>query len=350
MQLIKKSFGSHQDRDIDLYTVSNDNGLVVSLTNFGGTITSIRFPDRRGKPDHVILGYDTLADYRDDTNFLGAVIGRCADRIGYACFQIDGTVYRVSANAGIHHLHGGFQGFSKKIWDATPVREKRGCGLSMTLNSPDGDEGFPGTVDVRVLFLLTPDNELFVEYTAASDHATVVNLTQQLLFNLGGDRTIANHVLQINASGFTPTTAELIPVGTLKQVNRSILDFRAPRVLTQVLADAGPGDLIDGGFDHHLVLDGGGSMKKPASVLYHRDSGRVVTISTTQPGLHLYTCNGQGAGSKEGADRLPGEWAAVCLRPQHFPDSPNQRAFPSVILPAGRLYHQRTCYRFERRV
>ncbi|MBE0583757.1 MAG: galactose-1-epimerase, partial [Desulfofustis sp.] len=162
MNLVRKAFGSYQGRDVDLYTFSNDNGLVVSLTNFGAIVTAIRVPDRRGVPGNIVFGYDSLSDYQDDQAYVGALIGRCANLIGQARFQIDGRMFPVSANQGKHHLHGGYEGFSKKVWEAEPVREARGCGLRLLLTSPDGDEGYPGTCDVRVLYLITPDNSLVV--------------------------------------------------------------------------------------------------------------------------------------------------------------------------------------------
>jgi aldose 1-epimerase len=346
VNLVRKPFGSHQGRDIDLYTFSNDKGLVVSLTNFGGIITAIRVPDRRGVPGNIVLGYDNLNAYIDDRAYAGALIGRCANRIGRARFQIDGTIHRVSANEGVHHLHGGHEGFSKKIWDAEPVREARGCGLRLLLTSPDGDEGYPGIVDVRVLYLLTADNSLIIDYSAAGDRSTVVNLTQHTYFNLAGSGTIDNHRLQINASGYIPVECDRIPVGTLKPVDGTDLDFRSPRPIGRAIEEIGADRLIDGGFDHFFVLDGAGDAEAVAAALYHQGTGRSLTIRTSQPGLQLCTGNRLDEQMTGRGGRPRRRREALCLLPQHFPDSPNHRAFPSVILPAGKRYQHTTRYQF----
>jgi aldose 1-epimerase len=346
VNLVRKAFGSHQGRDIDLYTFSNDNGLVVSVTNFGGIVTAIRVPDRRGVPGNIVFGYDGFTDYRDDQIYVGALIGRCANRIGQARFQIDGRIFPVSANQGKHHLHGGHEGFSKKVWEAEPVREARGCGLRLLLTSPDGDEGYPGIVDVRVLYLITPDNSLVVEYTAASDRSTVVNLTQYNYFNLAGTGTIDDHHLQINASGYIPVDPDRVPIGTLKPVAGTDLDFRSPRLLGRAIEEIRQDQLIDGGLDHFFVLDGSGNAEAVAAILSHQGSGRSLTIRTSQPGLHFCTGNQLGEQMVGKGGRALCRRGALCLLPQHFPDSPNHRAFPSVILPAGRRYQQITSYHF----
>jgi aldose 1-epimerase len=348
VNLVRKPFGSHQGRDIDLYTFSNDHGLVVSLTNFGAIVTAIRVPDRHGIPGNVVLGYDNLAAYLDDRAYAGAIIGRCANRIGQSRFQIDGQMHRVTANEGAHHLHGGHEGFSKKIWEAEPVRETRGCGLRLLLTSPDGDEGYPGIVDVRVLYLLTADNSLIIEYTAAGDRSTVVNLTQHSYFNLAGSGTIDNHRLQIRASGYIPMDRERIPVGMLKPVDGTDLDFRSPRLIGRAIDEISADLLIDGGLDHFFVLDGGrdADADAVAATLYHQGSGRSLTIRTSQPGLQLSTGNRLDEQMVDNGGRPLPRRAALCLLPQHFPDSPNQRAFPSVILPAGKRYQHTTRYQF----
>lgn len=347
VHLIRKPYGSHQGRDIDLYTISNDGGLVVSLTTFGGTITSIRVPDRFGRPINVLQGRASLVEYRDDPACLGAVIGRCADRISSASFKIDGVSYTLSANCGRHHLHGGFAGFAKKVWEALPIRESRGCGVQLSLTSPDGDEGYPGTVDVQALYLLTMDNRLIVEFTAASDRATAINLTQNLCLNLAGGGPVDEHHLRIHASGHVPVNGERLPFGTLKKVDGTLLDLRSFRSLGSLRADLKERLGDTGCLSLYFALTDGGDAGTGAAALVHPASGRSVTVRTSQPCLHLQSgfpcCRGE-----ETDDAAPAEGdEAVCLLPQHFPDSPNQRAFPSVILPSGRRYRQVASYHFE---
>ena len=339
VRLSRKIFGSHNGREIDLFTVSNNNGLVVSLTNYGGIITSIRTPDRNGVIGNVILGYETLEHYVDDGHYVGCLVGRYANRIARGCCQIDGKKYQLFCNDGNHHIHGGREGFNKKIWEAETVRESRGCGVKLYLTSPDGEEGYPGTVDVQVLYLLTLDNSLIVDYSAATDTKTIINLTQHSYFNLAGKGTINNHMIRINAQGYTPADESLIPTGSFKTVEGTPFDLNKEKRIDQACADMVPSELVNGGFDHNFVLDGDRA-DTPAAILYHPGSGRELEIYTTEPGLQFYTGNnldGTAPFCKHGA---------VCLEAQHFPDSPNKRAFPSVILEPGYVYHQETRYQF----
>jgi len=346
LDLTRRLFGTYQEREIDLFTFSNNNGLIVSLTNFGATITSIRTLDRAGKLGNIVLGYDSLEEYVKNSAYTGSVVGRYANRIGAGLLRIDGRSYQLSCNEKGNHLHGGGSGFDKKVWEASPIREERGCGLALSLISPDGDEGYPGTVDVRAIYLLTPDNRLIIEYSAASDSPTIINLTQHSYFNLAGSGTIHDHHLRINASGYTPVDDCLIPTGVLKSVDDTIFDFRLERRLGSVMDKDNEAQLINGGFDHNFVLDGSHSLKVPAASLYDPSSGRTLNVHTTQPGLQLYTGNHLN-------ERMIGKggvpfraFGALCLETQHFPDSPNHRAFPSVLLYPGNVYRQTTEYRF----
>lgn len=340
MRLSRKTFGTHNGREIDLFTLSNGNGLVVSLTNYGGIITSIRFPDRNNSFENMVLGYTSLEQYIEDEHYIGCLIGRYANRISQGRYQIDGKKYQLFCNDGINHLHGGREGFNKKIWEAETVREPRGCGVKLYLTSPDGEEGYPGTVDVQVLYLLTPDNGLIVDYSAATDIKTIINLTQHSYFNLAGQGTINNHTIRINATGYTPVDNCLIPTGSFKTVEGSAFDLRKEKRIDRAVSEMASSDLMSGGFDHNFVLNGD-SVKSPAATLYHPGSGRVLDLYTTEPGLQFYTGNNLGGA---GPFRKHG---ALCLEPQHFPDSPNQRAFPSVILEPGYVYHQETRYQFS---
>lgn len=350
MHLSRKTFGKCQDRNVHLYTISNDNGLVVSLTNYGGIVTSVRVPDRQGIFANVVLGYDTLEEYVSDKAYIGGLVGRYANRISKGSFQIDGKMYSLACNDGMNHLHGGSEGFNKKIWEAQPVREPDGCGVALSLISPDGDEGYPGTIDVQVLYLLSSDNALIIDYTAATDIRTIVNLTQHSYFNLAGEGLIHDHTIRINASGYTPVDKDYIPTGSLKSVDGTALDFRKERKIGTVLADADNPELIEGGFDHNFVLDGSGGLSLPAAKLYHPGSGRTLEVYTTEPGLQFYSGNFLNE-QMVGRGGVPFcKHGALCLEAQHFPDSPNQRAFPSVILAPGHVYRQTTRYQFGVRI
>ena len=349
MHLSRKSFGKIQDRKIDLYTLSNENGLVVSISNYGGIITSIRVPDRRGMHTNVVLGYKLLEDYVRDEFYVGSLIGRYANRIHNGRYQVDGKVYQLACNNGENHIHGGHEGFNKKIWESEPIRDPRGGGIKLYLTSPDGEEGYPGTIDVQVLYLLTPDNSLIIDYTAATDIRTIINLTQHSYFNLAGSGTIHDHMVRINASGYTPVDGNLIPTGSFRSVEGTNLDLRKERRISQIFMEGRSEELIDEGFDHNFVLDGSGDMSQPSATLYHPGSGRVMDVFTTEPGLQFYTGNHLSS-TEAGRGGIPfKKHGALCLEAQHFPDSPNHRAFPSVILQPGHVYRQETRYQFSTR-
>lgn len=346
MQLTRETFGQLGDKDVDLYTIANGNGLVVGLTNYGGIITSIKTPDHQGMLENIVLGYDSLGEYIHDPRYMGCLIGRYANRISRGRFQIDGMKYQLACNDGANHLHGGAEGFNKKFWQAQPVREPRGCGVVLSYTSPDGEEGYPGTVDVQVFYLVTPDNGLLIEYKAATDIRTIINLTHHSYFNLSGSGTILDHRLRINASGYTPVDSEYLPTGSLKSVENSSFDFRAGQHIGQALSHTSSADLLEGGFDHNFVLDYGNEKGLPAAYLYDPLSGRTMEFFTSQPGLQFYTGNFLTEG-EPGRDRTPlCKHGGLCLEGQHFPDSPNQRAFPSVILEAGHVYHHINHYQF----
>lgn len=346
MHFSRKRFGVLHEREIDLYTIDNENGVVVSLTNFGGIITSIRTPDIQGKYTNIALCYGSLEDYVKDHAYIGCIVGRYANRINKGVYFVDGQRYQLHCNDGPNHLHGGRQGYNKKIWESEPVREKRGCGVKLSVTSPDGEEGYPGTVDVQVLYLLTPGNELIVDYVAATDMRTVINLTQHSYFNLAGSGTILDHLVRINGSGYTPVDENLIPTGAVDTVDGTIYDLRDEKRIEHLFMEAEEGALIDGGFDHNFVLDSNGDLSRTAASLYHPESGRLLEIYTTKPGMQFYTANHLdeemiGHGGKPFCRH-----GAVCLETQFFPDSPNQSAFPSVVLEPGHVYKQITKYRF----
>lgn len=340
----KEPFGTLADgREVFLYTLTNKNGMEVQITNYGGTVTSISTPDRNGNFDNVVLGFDSLKKYTAGVPYFGAIIGRYGNRIEDGTFSIDGTQYQLATNDGDNHLHGGEQGFDKVLWDA--VAQDDGS-LKLSYLSKDGEEGYPGNLDVTVVYTLTNENELKIEYEATTDKATPVNLTNHSYFNLSGhpDSTILDHQLKINANQYTPVNDELIPTGELASVEGTPFDFTEfHRIGARI-------DQVEGGYDHNWVLNqGAGDSLFHAATLYDPGSGRQMKVFTEEPGLQFYSGNFLD-GSLKGPDGTPFvKHAALCLETQHFPNSPNEPEFPSTILRPGETYQTTTIYKFETR-
>jgi aldose 1-epimerase len=335
---------------MDVFTLRNANGMTVRFIAYGGSIVSIEVPDRDGRCTDVVLGYDTEDGYVADRNYIGALIGRFANRIARGRFTLDGHVHAVTVNDGPNHLHGGRRGFHKVPWNVTPFEDGSVTGAVLSYTSVTGDEGYPGTMSVSVMLTLSDDNELAFDYAAVVDEPTPVNLTQHSYFNLAGDGSgdIRGHELTIAASRFTPVDEHLIPTGELRSVGESPFDFRSARAIGPAL-DADDAQLrIGGGFDHNFVLDRDVTEGDVAFAARLRDpgSGRVVELHTTEPGLQFYS--GQalgGVAGKHGVTYSP--FAGVALETQHFPDSPNQPSFPSTILRPDEGFTSRTVYRFS---
>jgi aldose 1-epimerase len=324
-----------------LYTLRNANGMEARITNYGGIIVSLTAPDKKGQFADVVLGFDNLADYEAKNPFFGCVTGRYANRIAKGKFKLNGTEHTLATNNGPNHLHGGKIGFDKKVWRAESLRRSNGVGVEMFYTSPDGEEGYPGTLTCRVAYLLTNDNALEIEYSATTDKPTIVNLTNHSYFNLAGEGSgnILNHTLKVNADYFTPTDDTLIPTGEKQGVAGTPLDFTsAHRIGERIEADFVP--LKQGqGYDHNYVIAGGSGIRTAARAKDPK-SGRVLTVLTTEPGVQLYTGNHLNVAGKNGH-----HYAArhgFCLETQHFPDSPNQPTFPSPVLQPGDSY-QHTC-------
>jgi aldose 1-epimerase len=334
------SFGQLQDgREVHLFTLSNDNGMEVSIMNFGGIITSLKVPDQDGVSDNIVLGFDNLEDYLSGHPYFGALIGRYGNRIANGSFEIDGTEYQLARNDGNHHLHGGEIGFDKVLWNADITDEGS---LKLTYLSEDGEEGYPGNLEVTVIYTLTDDNELVIDYGAETDQATHVNLTAHSYFNLSGDLSsdILGHTLKINAGNYTPVDSELIPTGEIRNVENTPFDFRNFHEVGSRI------DQVDGGYDHNLVLDGTSGELRLAAELVHRETGRKLSLYTTEPGIQFYSGNFLD-GSLAAPDGTPyGQYAGLCLEPQHFPNSPNESGFPSTILRPGERYESQTIYSF----
>lgn len=346
MKIKRETWGTLKSGETaDLFTLTNKNGLEARITNYGGIIVSLKVPDKAGKPGDVVLGFDTLAEYEAKNPFFGCITGRYANRIGNAAFKLDGKEFKVTANSGRNHIHGGKVGFDKKLWKAAEVTGSGGVGVQFSYRSPNGEEGFPGTLDSKVTYLLTDDNAFTIDYSATTDAPTVVNLTNHSYFNLAGEGSgdVLGHELMIPAEKFTPTDDELITTGEIASLIGTPLDFTTPHLIGERIgADFKP--LIQGlGYDHNFVLNGTG-MKLAARV---RDpkSGRVMEVRTTEPGVQLYTANHTNTTGKGGHAYKPR--SALCLETQHFPDAPNKPAFASCALRPGDTYRHTTEFKFS---
>ncbi len=346
----KAAYGTTADGEaVDEYTLTNAGGVEIRIITYGGIVTSLRVPDREGSFDNVVLGFDNLGDYETKNPYFGAIIGRYGNRIANAKFTLDGTEYTLPANNGPNSLHGGDKGFDKVVWTAKEVPGDADVGLELTYESPDGEEGYPGSLSVTVVYTLTADNALQIDYTATTDKTTVVNLTHHSYFNLGGNGsgTIYDEILQINADHYTPVDATLIPTGELADVTGTPFDFRSPKTIG---ADIRSGDeqvVLGRGYDHNFVLNRADmTTLEKAAYLYDPATGRGMEVWTTEPGLQFYTGNfldGTLVGSSGGMYR---QGEGLCLETQHFPDSPNQPDFPSTTLNPGDTYQTTTVYKF----
>jgi aldose 1-epimerase len=335
---------------VEAFTLANGRGVEVRFIAYGGTILSVRVPDRDGATADVTLGLDALADYERDRRYLGALIGRYANRIAGGRFTLDGTEHAVTRNDGANHLHGGRRGFHAAVWDVEPFADGGAVGAALRHTSPDGEDGYPGTLRVRVTYTLTPRDELVVDYHAVTDRATPVSLTHHAYFNLAGHDAgdVLGHELTLAASRYTPVGAGLIPTGELRDVRGTPFDFTAPRALGARI-DARDEQLrLAGGYDHNFALDGRGAPDAPgfAARVVEPTRGRVLEVHTSEPGLQLYTGNSlAGVVGKHGAAYVA--HGGLALETQRFPDSPNHSHFPSAVLRPGEEFVSRTVYRFS---
>ena len=340
-----------EGQDVELFTLSREKAPTVAISSYGAYIVSILAPDREGKAADVVLGYPDLAGYLGDTASLGPIVGRYANRIARGEFTLGGTRYRLARNNGPNHLHGGLEGFSKKVWSPRIVSGPDGDAVELTYVSPDGEEGYPGTLTVTVVYSLTADGGLKLHYSATTDSATVLNLTNHAYFNLAGEGSgdILDHELQIEADAFTVVDETLIPTGEIRPVEGTPLDFRQPTAIGARVDAADPQLQAGGGYDNNVVLRGAPGVLRLAARVYEPGSGRVLEVLTTEPGMQLYTGNflDGSIGGKSG--RAYEKRSGFCLETQHYPDSPNHPEFPSVVLAPGRQYTQTTVFRFGAR-
>jgi aldose 1-epimerase len=342
---------------VDIYTLTNTHGIEARIMTYGATLVSLRTPDRAGHLANIILGFDDLAPYLAGVPYLGATVGRYANRIAHGRFTLDGKVYQLPQNDGPNSLHGGKRGFDKRVWKAESLQTPAGPALRLSYLSVAGEEGYPGSLSAHVTYRLSDDDSLSIEYEATSSAATPVNLTNHAYFNLTGDprRSILDHVLTINADRFTPIDPTLIPTGELEAVADTPFDFRLPHVIGSRIGEENEQLRLAGGYDHNWVLN----RSHPASlvlaaVLSDPASGRSLEVSTTQPGVQFYSGNflngkplGQPLDKGSGSGTVFEHRTGLCLETQHFPDSPNHPYFPPTILHPGQIYSEKTVLAFR---
>jgi len=329
----------------DVFTLENRNGLRVGFIPQGGIITAIHVPDRDGRFGNVVLGLPRPADYRSDRIYLGAVCGRYANRIANGRFVLDGVTYHVAPTDGTSSVHGGRRGFDKAVWTVTIEGPQR---ATLRHVSPDGDEGYPGTLSVEMRYELDDDDAFSIEYVAVTDRPTIVNLTNHTYFNLGGAGAgdILDHRLRIHASRYTPADAILIPTGDIAPVEGTPFDFREPAAIGARIREPHPQIIAGRGYDLNYVIDRDGPGLAPAAWVHHPGSGRTLAIETTEPGIQLYTGNLLDGTIEGPGGRLYRQSDGLCLEPHKYPDSPNKPGFPSAVLRPGETYRERSAYRF----
>lgn len=345
----KQPFGTQDGRPISLYTLTNSHGLEIRAMNYGGIILSMRVPDRKGQLADIVLGHDTLDGYIPNLPYLGAIIGRYANRIANGTFTLDGKTYTLPKNNGSNTLHGGVKRtFDKVVWDDEALGNGQN-GVVFTYLSKDGEEGFPGNLKIKVTYTLTDENELVVDYEATTDKATPINVTQHSYFDLAGEGTgnILNHELMLNADRFTPVNSNLIPTGELRPVKGTPLDFTTSTKIGARIDDPYDQLVLAKGYDHNFVINRKGDGLVLAARVYDPTSGRVLEVSTTQPGIQFYTGNFLDGTVTGKQGHVYKKRYAFCLETQHFPDSVNHPEFPSTILRPGETFHSKTVFKFS---
>lgn len=349
MSISKSFYGNMPDGTaVDIFTMTNSKNMTVKIINYGGVITSIEVPDKNGKTADVALGYDSLDQYVKMNYFFGALIGRHANRIENSSFELNGVTYDLAQNDGKNHLHGGFKGFDKAVWQAEIIGGEGGRSLQLTYRSPDGEENYPGNLDVKVVYTLTEDNELKIDYSAVSDKDTVVNLTNHSYFNLSGHASgnILGHELKINADRFTVLNNEGIPTGEIKDVRKTPLDFSEFTPIGDRIGSQDEQIVCGKGYDHNWVLNVRGKGLEKAADLYDPQTGRLMEVYTTKPGIQFYSGNFIEKHSGKGGATYD-KRSGLCLETQYFPNAMKHKHFPSPILKAGMEYKHTTVYKFS---
>lgn len=349
VEIKKSSFGSlPSGKEVMKYTLTNANGMEVNVINYGGIITSLKVPDKNGKVKDVVLGFDDLMSYVDNNPYFGCLIGRYGNRIANGKFDLNGETYTLAQNNMGNHLHGGIKGFDKVYWDITELERKDSAGLEMNYTSRGGEEGYPGALHVTVRYFLTNDNALVIDYSANTDEATIVNLTNHTYFNLSGEPSINNHKLKIHAGEFLPVDSTLIPTGELRDVGGTPFDFRNWKAVGEDIEENNRQLELGGGYDHCWVLaHADRSEMELAAELSDSDSGILMRVFTTEPGVQFYSGNFLDGSLAGKMGMIYNKRSGLCLETQHFPDSPNQPQFPSVVLNPGEKYHSKTKFLFK---
>ena len=347
MSIKKKSFGKTPDgQEVNLYTLTNTNGLRAGITNYGAILVSMEVPDKNGKLADITLGFDTLDGYIPRHPYFGATVGRYANRIGGAKFKLNDVEYKLAANNGPNHLHGGIKGFDKVVWKTEDERaESDKAIVKLSYLSKDGEEGYPGNLSCTVTYTLTKDDELKISYEAQTDKTTILNLTNHSYWNLAGQGNgdILGHELMLNADKYTPVDEGLIPTGEIRNVNNSPMDFTRPMTIGSRIGQ------VEGGYDHNYVLNSGGGRLALCARVYEPAGGRAMEIYTTEPGVQFYTGNFLDGSITGKSGKVYKKHYGFCLETQHFPDSPNKPDFPSVVLNPGQKYTTVTVHKFYTR-
>ena len=344
MKVVSEIFGVMCDgAEVRIFSLANDQGMEVRIVNYGGIISSIKVPDRDGQLDDVVLGHDSLEGYLHRSRFFGALIGRFANRIGRGRFTLNGVDYQLAINNGKNHLHGGVRGFDKVVWQAQEIDD----GVQLNYLSRDGEEDYPGNLNAKVTYRLNEANELRLDYHATTDRETIINLTNHSYFNLAGSGTILNHELQIEANAFTPVDATLIPTGEIRNVKGTPMDFTSPTAIGARIRNDDDQLRFACGYDHNFVLRGDRGTLRIAARVYEPQTGRVMEVFTTQPGLQFYSGNFLDGSLVGKGSRAYTKNSGCCFEAQHFPDSPNQPNFPSTVMKPGEEYRHTTVFKFS---
>ena len=352
--ITKADFGKTPDgTPVEIYTLCNSHGMTATIMTYGGIVTSLKVPDKHGKFDDVVLGFDNLDDYTKDSYvkacpYFGALIGRYGNRIAFGKFSLDGVTYTLATNNVPNSLHGGLKGFDKQVWTARPLPTAHGPALILTYVSQGGEEGYPGTLSVTAIYTVTEDNALRLDYTATTSAKTVVNLTHHSYFNLRGSGDVLGHVVYINADKFTPVDSGLIPTGELRPVKGTPFDFLKPTPIGARINDTNEEQIVLGhGYDHNWVLNKQANELSLAASVYEPTTGRTLDVWTTEPGTQFYTGNFLDGSITGKGGRVYEFRNGFCFEPQHYPDSPNHPAFPTTELNPGETYHNTIIYKFS---
>ena len=350
MAISSKLYGKTSDgKEVYIFKLSNSNGMTAEIINYGGIVVSLNVPDKEGNIDDVVLGYDKLEDYENDKAFFGAIIGRHANRIEDSEFELNGKVYHLNANEGKNHLHGGYKGFDKVVWNAEVIKNSDGECLQLSYTSTDGEENYPGNLDTKVIYSLTNDNALKIDYFAVSDKDTVVNLTNHSYFNLSGHGKgdITEHKVMINADRFTVIDKECLPTGEIREVKGTPMDLTVLTSIKPGLFSGYEQIIFGNGYDHNFVLNVSGKNIEKAAEVFDDKSGRLMEVYTTKPGIQLYTGNSIEDGSTGKGRVQYGKRSGLCLETQYFPNAMKHKHFPSPVLKKGQEYRHTTIYKFS---